>query len=53
MMEFASQVGKEDLALVESIQRAARSGGLEEGQLLLSSEHLIQHFQRLVEQALA
>jgi phenylpropionate dioxygenase-like ring-hydroxylating dioxygenase large terminal subunit len=53
MMEFASQVGMEDLALVESIQRAARSGGLEEGQLLLSSEHLIQHFQRLVEQALA
>jgi choline monooxygenase len=50
---FLEQVGLEDQELVESIQRAARSGGLEEGQLLLSSEHLIQHFQRLVESALA
>ena len=49
---FGDQVGQEDKELVESIQRAARSGGLEEGRLLLSSEHLIQHFQRLVEQAL-
>ena len=53
IQEFGNQVGMEDLALVESIQRAAASGGLEEGQLLLQSEHLIQHFQRLVEQALA
>ncbi len=49
---FLEQVGLEDQELVESIQRAARSGGLEEGQLLLSSEHLIQHFQRLVDDAL-
>jgi phenylpropionate dioxygenase-like ring-hydroxylating dioxygenase large terminal subunit len=53
MTEFANQVGAEDQELVESIQRAAESGGLEEGQLLLSSEHLIQHFQRLVQTALA
>ena len=53
IQEFGNQVGMEDLALVESIQRAAASGGLEEGQLLLQSEHLIQHFQRLVERALA
>ena len=53
MEEFGSQVGLEDQALVESIQRAARSGGLSEGRLLLESEHLIQHFQRLVERALA
>jgi phenylpropionate dioxygenase-like ring-hydroxylating dioxygenase large terminal subunit len=52
MQEFGNQVGLEDQALVESIQRAARSGGLAEGRLLLESEHLIQHFQRLVERAL-
>jgi phenylpropionate dioxygenase-like ring-hydroxylating dioxygenase large terminal subunit len=52
MEEFGEQVGQEDQALVESIQRAARSGGLSEGRLLLESEHLIQHFQRLVERAL-
>jgi hypothetical protein len=53
MMEFANQVGSEDQELVESIQRAAASGGLDHGRLMLSSEHLIQHFQRLVESALA
>ena len=51
--EFGNQVFLEDQGLVESIQRAAASGGLEEGRLLLSSEHLIQHFQRLVWDALA
>ncbi len=50
---FGNQVFEEDQALVESIQVAAESGGLEEGQLLLSSEHLIQHFQRLVDEALS
>src|SRR5262245_27648582 len=50
---FGEQVFEEDRALVESIQVAAESGGLEEGQLLLSSEHLIQHFQGLVDEALA
>ena len=53
IQEFGSQVGREDQGLVESIQRAAESGGLTEGRLMLSSEHLIQHFQRLVERALA
>jgi choline monooxygenase len=53
IQEFGSQVGREDQELVESIQRAADSGGLTEGRLMLSSEHLIQHFQRLVERALA
>jgi phenylpropionate dioxygenase-like ring-hydroxylating dioxygenase large terminal subunit len=53
LIEFGNQVGLEDQGLVESIQRAAASGGLDEGRLLLSSEHLIQHFQRLVERALA
>lgn len=50
---FGDQVFEEDRLLVESIQVAAESGGLEEGQLLLASEHLIQHFQGLVEEALA
>jgi phenylpropionate dioxygenase-like ring-hydroxylating dioxygenase large terminal subunit len=50
---FGNQVFVEDQALVESIQVAAESGGLEEGQLLLSSEHLIQHFQRLVDETLS
>ena len=49
---FGNQVFEEDRALVESIQVAAESGGLEEGQLLLASEHLIQHFQQLVDEAL-
>jgi phenylpropionate dioxygenase-like ring-hydroxylating dioxygenase large terminal subunit len=53
MRAFAERVGNEDRDLVESIQRAAASGGLESGRLLLSSEHLVQHFQRLVERALA
>ena len=53
MREFGNQVFAEDQALVESIQRAAASGGLDEGRLMLSSEHLIQHFQRLVARALA
>lgn len=51
--DFGNQVFAEDQALVESIQRAAASGGLSEGRLMLSSEHLIQHFQRLVERTLA
>jgi phenylpropionate dioxygenase-like ring-hydroxylating dioxygenase large terminal subunit len=53
MNEFGNQVFMEDQALVESIQQAAASGGLTEGRLMLSSEHLIQHFQKLVERALA
>ena len=51
--EFGNQVFAEDQGLVESIQRAAASGGLSDGRLMLASEHLIQHFQRLVERALA
>jgi phenylpropionate dioxygenase-like ring-hydroxylating dioxygenase large terminal subunit len=50
---FGNQVFEEDRALVESIQLAAESGGLEDGQLLLASEHLIQHFQQLVDEALS
>ena len=52
MMEFATQVGREDATLVESVQRGLASGMVPHGRLLTSSEHLIQHFQRLVHEAL-
>jgi phenylpropionate dioxygenase-like ring-hydroxylating dioxygenase large terminal subunit len=52
MMDFANQVGKEDAALVESVQRGLSTGMVPQGRLLLSSEHLIQHFQGLVFDAL-
>jgi phenylpropionate dioxygenase-like ring-hydroxylating dioxygenase large terminal subunit len=53
MMEFANQVGNEDASLVESVQRGLDTGMVPQGRLLLSSEHLIQHFQKLVFEALA
>jgi phenylpropionate dioxygenase-like ring-hydroxylating dioxygenase large terminal subunit len=52
MMAFATQVGMEDMALVESVHRGLSSGMVPHGRLLLSSEHLIQHFQALVADAL-
>jgi phenylpropionate dioxygenase-like ring-hydroxylating dioxygenase large terminal subunit len=52
MMEFAIQVGREDSGLVEAVQRGLDSGMVTQGRLLLSSEHLIQHFQGLVFDAL-
>jgi phenylpropionate dioxygenase-like ring-hydroxylating dioxygenase large terminal subunit len=52
MMDFANQVGLEDASLVESVQRGLDTGMVPQGRLLLSSEHLIQHFQRLVFEAL-
>jgi phenylpropionate dioxygenase-like ring-hydroxylating dioxygenase large terminal subunit len=53
MMDFANQVGLEDSGLVEAVQRGLDTGMVPQGRLLLSSEHLIQHFQRLVFEALA
>jgi phenylpropionate dioxygenase-like ring-hydroxylating dioxygenase large terminal subunit len=50
---FDDQVGSEDKALVERVQRGVRSGMLEGGRLLPMSERLIQHFDRLVLAALA
>jgi phenylpropionate dioxygenase-like ring-hydroxylating dioxygenase large terminal subunit len=46
------QVGAEDRALVEAVQRGIASGGLEAGTLLPESEKLIAHFQGLVVEAL-
>jgi phenylpropionate dioxygenase-like ring-hydroxylating dioxygenase large terminal subunit len=53
MMEFADQVGREDASLVASVQVGLSSGMIPHGRLLPSSEHLIQHFQRLVHEALS
>jgi predicted acyl esterase len=39
---------REDVILCESVQRGLRSGAIEHGQLLLSRERGIQHFQKLV-----
>jgi choline monooxygenase len=53
MVEFIDQVQQEDIVLVESVQRGLRSGFYKQGQLILSRENGIQHFQRLVYSALA
>jgi carnitine monooxygenase subunit len=53
LVAFDSQVGKEDLSLVEGVQRGVRSGILREGLLLSESEQLVAHFQRLCAEALA
>jgi choline monooxygenase len=49
---FDEQVGREDTALVESVQRGVASGMLDHGRLLLSSEPLLAAFQRWVEERL-
>ena len=48
LIAFDDQVGREDAALVESVQRGVRSGLVEHGRLLLDSEHLIASFQERV-----
>ncbi len=53
MMAFANQVGAEDASLVASVQLGLSSGMIPHGRLLPTSEHLIQHFQRLVHDALS
>jgi phenylpropionate dioxygenase-like ring-hydroxylating dioxygenase large terminal subunit len=50
---FGAEVGAEDNELVESVHRGLRTGMVPQGRLLPSSEHLLQHFQRLVVEALA
>jgi choline monooxygenase len=52
VMEFGQQVADEDTDLVISVQRGLSSGMVPHGRLLLSSEGLIQHFARLVVDAL-
>jgi phenylpropionate dioxygenase-like ring-hydroxylating dioxygenase large terminal subunit len=53
LIAFDNQVGIEDKALVEGVQRGVRSGLLPEGRLLSESEQLVAHFQRLCTEALA
>jgi phenylpropionate dioxygenase-like ring-hydroxylating dioxygenase large terminal subunit len=53
LMAFDNQIGREDTALVEGVQRGVRSGVLSEGRLLSESEQLVAHFQRLCAEALA
>ena len=52
LIAFDGQVGREDVSLVESVQRGVRTGVLEEGRLLSESEQLVAHFQALTRQAL-
>ena len=53
LIAFDDQVGREDTALVESVQRGVRSGLIGHGRLLLDSEHLIAGFQERVRNAVA
>jgi phenylpropionate dioxygenase-like ring-hydroxylating dioxygenase large terminal subunit len=53
LIAFDNQVGLEDRALVEGVQRGVRSGVLGDGRLLTESEQLVAHFQRLCAGALA
>jgi choline monooxygenase len=53
LLAFDDQVGAEDRALVESVQRGMSSGLLEAGRLLPESEQLLAQFQGLVREALA
>jgi phenylpropionate dioxygenase-like ring-hydroxylating dioxygenase large terminal subunit len=56
MAEFLAldeQVGAEDRALVERVQRGVRSGAIGEGVLLGESEQLVLHFDSLLREALA
>jgi len=52
LIAFDDQVGREDTALVESVQRGVRTGLVEHGRLLPDSERLIAGFQRRVAEAL-
>ena len=53
IMAFSAQVGEEDRALVEGVQRGLRSGAVEAGRLMPASERLVAHFQALVRAALS
>ena len=53
LVAFSQQVGAEDDGLVRNVQAGLDSGVVPQGRLLLNSEPLIAHFQRLVFDALA
>ena len=53
LLAFDRQVGAEDRALVERVQKGVSSGILDEGRLLDKSEQLVARFQELVGTALS
>jgi hypothetical protein len=53
MMEFDDQVGAEDDALTDSVQRGLRAGIPVQGRFLPESEQLVIRFQRMVLSALS
>jgi phenylpropionate dioxygenase-like ring-hydroxylating dioxygenase large terminal subunit len=53
LMAWDSQVGEEDVSLVQSVQRGLDSGAVQQGRLMEESEQLIADFQRRVRDALA
>ena len=53
LIEFDDQIGREDAALVEGVQRGLRAGVLTEGRVLSESEQLVAHFQSLTAAALS
>src|SRR3990172_10570251 len=53
LLAFHDQVGVEDVALVERVQKGLRSGLVEHGRLLGDAERLLVHFQGLLVEALA
>jgi phenylpropionate dioxygenase-like ring-hydroxylating dioxygenase large terminal subunit len=52
LMAWDTQVGEEDVSLVESVQRGLDSGTVPQGRLMVESEQLIVNFQRRVRDAL-
>jgi choline monooxygenase len=52
MVAFIHQVQREDIIICESVQRGLSSGFHDQGKLMLQFENGIQHFQRLVFEAL-
>jgi choline monooxygenase len=52
LLAFDDQVGSEDRALVETVQRGVASGALDHGVVMGRSEQLIGHFQSLTAAAL-
>jgi choline monooxygenase len=52
-LAWDDQVGREDTALVERVQRGVRTGLVPDGRLLSESERLVAHFDSLVRRALA
>jgi choline monooxygenase len=53
LLELDERVGREDAALVESVQRGIGAGMIERGRLLLDSEQLLSSFEKRVFLALA